>query len=177
MPPSSSSVNRRIPEMLAKPAVPTMLVHGSPSLSTPTLDVKETRLTQLTEREVGRAQEMSTKEVLERHLKCLAAGDLAGFLADYAPDAVVFRPVGFAGAGGVAKGLAEFGPVFSALFKEFARPGTRFEMRQQAVEGDYAYIIWEAETADNIYAPGSDTYVIKDGKIIFQSFAGKIVPK
>jgi ketosteroid isomerase-like protein len=65
---------------------------------------------------------MSTKEVLERHLKCLSAGDFAGFLAGYAPDAVVFRPVGFAGAGGIVKGLAEFGPAFSALFKEFARP-------------------------------------------------------
>jgi len=120
---------------------------------------------------------MSTKEVLERHLKCLSAGDLAGFLADYAPDAVVFRPVGFAGAGGAAKGRAEYSPVFSALFKEFAKPGARFEIRQQEIEGDYAYIIWEAETADNIYEPGSDTYVIKDGKIIFQSFVGKIVPK
>ena len=120
---------------------------------------------------------MSTKEVLERHLKCLSAGDLAGFLAEYAPDAVVFRPVGFAGAGGIAKGFAEFRPAFSALFKEFARSGTRFEIRQQAIEGDYACIIWEAETEENIYELGSDTYVIKEGKIIFQSFAGKIVPK
>lgn len=120
---------------------------------------------------------MSTKDVLERHLKCLAEGDLVGFLADYAPDAVVFRPLGFAGAGGIAKGLAEYRPAFSALFKEFAQPDTRFEVKQQAIEGDYAYIIWEAETADNIYGPGSDTYVIKDGKIVFQSFAGRIVPK
>jgi hypothetical protein len=90
---------------------------------------------------------------------------------------VVFRPVGFAGAGGIAKGLAEFGPAFSALFKEFARPGTRFEIRQQAIEGDYAYIVWEAETEDNIYEPGSDTFVVKEGKIVFQFFAGKIVPK
>lgn len=120
---------------------------------------------------------MSTEEVLERHLKCLSTGDLAGFLADYAPDAVAFRPVGFAGAGGIAKGLAEFGPAFSALFEEFARPGARFEIQQQAIEGDYAYIIWEAETADNVYELGSDTYVIREDKIIFQSFAGKIVPK
>jgi hypothetical protein len=120
---------------------------------------------------------MSTKEVLERHLKYLSAGELKGFLADYAPDAVVFRPVGFAGVGGIAKGYMEFGPAFTALFKEFARPGTRFEVRQRAIEGDYAYIIWEAETADNIYELGSDTYVIKNGKIVFQSFAGKIVPK
>jgi ketosteroid isomerase-like protein len=114
---------------------------------------------------------MSTKEVLVRHLKCLADGDLAGFLADFSPEIVVFRPLGFAGAGGVAKGLT------AALLAEFARPGTRFEIRQQAIEGDYAYIVWDAETGDNIYEPGSDTYIIKDGKIVFQSFAGKIVSK
>lgn len=120
---------------------------------------------------------MSTKEVLERHLKCLAAGDLEGLLADYAPEVVVFRPVGFLGAGGIAKGLAAIRPVFSALLTEFAQPGTRFEIGQQAIEGDYAYIVWEAETADNIYQPGSDTFVFKEGKIVLQSFAGKIVPK
>ena len=120
---------------------------------------------------------MSTKEVLERHLKCLGAGDLEGFLADFAPQVVVFRPVGFAGPGGVAKGLTAIRPVFSAVLAEFARPGTRFEIRQQEIEGDYAYIVWDAETADNIYEPGSDTFVVREGKIVFQSFAGKIVPK
>ena len=68
-------------------------------------------------------------------------------------------------------------PPSPRYLNEFARPGTRFEIRQQAIGGDYAYIIWEAETADNIYELGSDTYVIRDGKIVFQSFAGKIVPK
>jgi ketosteroid isomerase-like protein len=119
---------------------------------------------------------MSTKEVLERHLKCFAAGDLEGVLADFAPEVVVFRPVGFAGTCGIAKGLTAIRPVFFAVLAEFARAGTRFEIRQQAIEGDYAYIVWEAETADNIYEIGSDTFVVKEGKIVFQSFAGKIVP-
>ena len=110
-------------------------------------------------------------------MKFLAAGDIAGFIADYAADAAVFKPLGFAGVGGIAKGLAEFRPVFSALFEEFAQPGARFDVRQREVEGNYAYIIWDAETANNIYDPGSDTYVISDGKIVFQSFAGRIVPK
>jgi hypothetical protein len=54
--------------------------------------------------------------------------------------------VGFLGAGGIAKGLTAVRPIFSALLAEFARAGTRFEIRQQAIEGDYAYIVWEAET-------------------------------
>jgi hypothetical protein len=43
-------------------------------------------------------------------------------------------------------------------------------MKQQFVEGDYAYILWTAETADNVYEVGTDTFVA-------QSFTGKITPK
>jgi hypothetical protein len=131
----------------------------------------------LSKHETGKVQAMSTKEVLERHLKCFGDGDLAGLLADYVPDTVVFRPFGFGGPGGVAKGLTAIGPVFSVVLAEFARPGTRFEIRQQAIEGDYGYIVWEAETAQNVYELGSDTFIVKDGKIVAQSIAAKIVPK
>ena len=47
----------------------------------------------------------------------------------------------------------------------------------QFVEGDYAYILWTAETADNVYELATDTFVVRDGKIVAQSFAGKIAPK
>jgi ketosteroid isomerase-like protein len=124
-----------------------------------------------------KAPAMSTKEVLNRHLKCFGDGDLAGLLADYAPDTVVFRPYGFGGAGGVSKGITAIGPVFSTVLAEFARPGSRFEIRQQAIEGDYAYIVWDAETAHNVYELGSDTFVVKDGKIVAHSIVAKIDPK
>jgi hypothetical protein len=52
-----------------------------------------------------------------------------------------------------------------------------FEMLRQTVEGDYAYIVWTAETADNVYELATDTFVVRDGKIAAQSFAGKITPK
>jgi hypothetical protein len=50
-------------------------------------------------------------------------------------------------------------------------------MRQQCVEGEYAYILWSAETADNSYEAATDTFVVRNGKIIAQSFAAKITPK
>ena len=130
-----------------------------------------------TKREMDKPSATSTKEVLERHLKCFGEGDLAGLLADYAPDTVVFRSFGFGGAGGVEKGLTAIGPVFSNVLAEFASPGTRFKIRQQAIAGDYAYIVWEAETAHNVYELGSDTFVVKDGKIVAHSIAAKIDPK
>ena len=43
--------------------------------------------------------------------------------------------------------------------------------------GRVRYIVWTAETADNVYEFGTDTFVIRDGKILAQSFAGTIRPK
>ena len=39
-------------------------------------------------------------------------------------------------------------PLFQALIAEFGKPGAVFSMKQQSVEGEYAYILWTAETAD-----------------------------
>src|SRR5262245_5321126 len=113
----------------------------------------------------------STKDVLDHHLKCFGGGDLKGILSDYAPGAVLFTP------NGPLKGVDAIKPLFEALLAEFGKPGAAFSMKQQFVEGDYAYILWTAETADNVYEVGTDTFVVRDGKIVGQAFAGKITPK
>jgi hypothetical protein len=37
--------------------------------------------------------------------------------------------------------------------------------------------LWTAETPDNRYDLVTDTFVVRDGKIVVQSFAAKILPK
>ena len=113
----------------------------------------------------------STKDVVDRHIKCFFEFDLDGILSDYAPDAVLFTPHG------TLKGVDAIKPLFQSMFAEFRKPGATFDMKQLSVEGDHAYALWTAETADNVYELGTDTMTIRDGKIIAQSFAGKIVPK
>ena len=68
-------------------------------------------------------------------------------------------------------------PFFQAMFAEFAKPGTSFDMQQRTVEGDIAYLVWTAETADNTYESGTDTFVVRDGKIVVQTYAAKVTPK
>ncbi len=94
-----------------------------------------------------------------------------GILSDYADDAVLFTP------DGPLIGVEAIKTLFVAMFAEFGKPGATFEMLRQTIEGDYAYIFWTAETADNVYEVASDTFVVRDGKIVAQSFAGKITPK
>lgn len=113
----------------------------------------------------------STSEVLDRHLKSFAELDVDGLVADYSPDAVFFV------AEGPLKGPGAIRPLFEALISEFRRPGSSFTMQQRSIEGDHAYIIWTAETADNSYEFATDTFVVKNGKIVAQSFAAKVKPK
>jgi ketosteroid isomerase-like protein len=113
----------------------------------------------------------STKDVLGHHIKCFGEGDLEGILSDYAPDAVLFTP------DGPLRGADEIRPLFETMFVESGKPGAAHSLKHQSVEGDYAYVLWTAETADNVYELGTDTLVVRDGKIVAQSFAGKITPK
>ena len=113
----------------------------------------------------------STKDVVDHHLKCFGEGDLQGILSDYAPGAVLFTPEG------PLRGVEAIRPLFHAMIAEFGKPGSVFSIKHQSVEGDYAYILWTAETADNVYEMATDTFVVRDGKIVVQSFAGKITPK
>ena len=113
----------------------------------------------------------STKDVLERHLKYFGEGDLNGILSDYAPGAVMFT------ADGPLRGIDEIRPLFQALIAEFQKPGAAFRMRLQSIEGDCGYILWNAETADNVFELGTDTFVVQQGKIVAQSFTSKVIPR
>jgi ketosteroid isomerase-like protein len=113
----------------------------------------------------------STKDVLDTHLKAFGRGDLNGVLSDYAPGAVFFTK------NGAVKGVDAIRPLFETLIAEFGKPGATFNMKKQLVEGDYAYILWTAETADNVYEMATDTFVVREGKIVAQSFTAKAMTK
>lgn len=113
----------------------------------------------------------TTKEVLDNHLMCFGEGDLNGILSDYTPMAILFTP------DGPLVGIDAIRPLFEGLLAEFAKPGSSFELKHKSIRGEYAYILWTAETANNRYDLATDTFVVQDGKIVAQSFAAKILPK
>ena len=114
---------------------------------------------------------MTTKDVFDHHVKSFGEGDLDAIIADYAPNAILFTP------GGPLKGTDAIRPFFAALLAEFGQPGTAFSMNVLSIEGEFAYCIWTAETADNFHELGTDTLVVRDGQIVAQSYAGKVTRK
>jgi ketosteroid isomerase-like protein len=113
----------------------------------------------------------TTQDVLTHHLNCFGKGDLADIMADYTDDSRLFTP------DGLLRGSEEIRRFFVRLFEEFTKPGVSFEMLRREVDGDTAYIVWKAETADHRFELGTDTFIVQNGKILTQTFAGKISPK
>jgi ketosteroid isomerase-like protein len=113
----------------------------------------------------------ATQEVLAHHLEFFWKLDLGGTMTDYADEATFFSQ------GGVLHGSDAIRQFFGTLFEEFEKPGMSFDLLQQEVDGDTAYIVWTSESADNVFEIGTDTFIVQNGKIVTQTFAGKISPK
>ena len=71
--------------------------------------------------------------------------------------------------------MASYSPLWKHCGEAWARGLST--MKHRSVDGDYAYILWSAETADNVYDLGSDTFVVRNGQIVAHSFALKIRAK
>jgi hypothetical protein len=56
-------------------------------------------------------------------------------------------------------------------------PGSPIEMSEQIVEDDIAYIVWSAESKKLKIPFGTDTFVMRDGKIVAQTFAAQVEKK
>lgn len=111
----------------------------------------------------------TTEDVLTHHLNSF--GDIAGTMADYTAESRFFTP------DGLLRGPEAIRRFFVRLFEEFAKPGMSFEMLRRQVDGDTAYIVWKAETADHRFELSTDTFIVQNGKILTQTFAAKISPK
>jgi ketosteroid isomerase-like protein len=112
-----------------------------------------------------------TNEVLDRHMATFGKQDMAGVMADYAPDAVMLTP------NGAVRGTEALRKGFEQFFAEWGKPGVKFTLKQRIVDGKNACIYWDAETVDNIYEGAMDAFVVENGKISAHFFAGKITPK
>jgi ketosteroid isomerase-like protein len=114
----------------------------------------------------------STEEVLDHHLQSFGSGNLEGILEDFTPESVILSADD-----GVLRTRDQMAGFFQAMFDEFAKPGASFSLDKRIIDGDTAFIAWSAETADNVYDLGTDTLVVRDGKIVTQTFVVKKTPK
>ena len=104
-----------------------------------------------------------TMKVLDDHLADFGKGDLDAIVANYTSDAVIMVP------GAVFKGHDKIRGMFTGLIKEFGAKDVKFKMVTKEAHGPMAIIIWEAETGKAKYDMGTDTFIMRDGKIALQT--------
>ena len=82
------------------------------------------------------------------------------------------------GPDGAVKGRQAIRAFFESGLDSLFKPGTyEFTMDTLQVADDVAYIVWHANCASADIVFGTDTFLIRDGKVAVQTFAAKIEAK
>jgi predicted SnoaL-like aldol condensation-catalyzing enzyme len=70
------------------------------------------------------------------------------------------------------KGPREIKTFFAGLMNHFPKDHSDFTLDKLVAKGELVFIVWHATTPSLEVSLGTDTFVIKDGKILQQTFAG-----
>jgi hypothetical protein len=117
---------------------------------------------------VGSAAAADTK-ILDHHVANMKAGNLEGVLSDYAPDAVVVVPPGLANASGVFAG-ADTRKLFSVLTDKDHVPGNKtMQSRYESAGPNTTLMYWVQFKGTPKEFSGHDVFVVRGGKVVFQS--------
>jgi len=109
---------------------------------------------------------MSAEATLGRHLQAIGTRNVDTILEDYADNAVLFTPQA------TVRGREQLRQFFMQALEIFTPDVMRqFQIVRQDVDGEVAYIVYTAGSAIPL---GTDTFVVRDGKIVVQTFAAQM---
>ena len=114
--------------------------------------------------------EESTSQVLDHHWKAFNANDLDATMADYTEESILITPEK------TFKGLKEIRDNFVYAFTIFPKGSSTLKLRKSIVQQEVGYITWEATTPKMKKSFNTDTFIIHDGKIVRQTYAGLVAP-
>lgn len=116
--------------------------------------------------EQGKENSMSenqVEEIMLHHIDAVGSGNMEEILKDYTEESLIISPEK------TYQGLKNLPPFFTSWI-EGVPPGAGelFEITHQHIVGEVAYIVWKMGD----FVPfATDTYVIRDGKIMLHLFA------
>jgi len=108
----------------------------------------------------------SSEVIVTRHMTAIDSGDVEGATADYADGAVFITPMG------ETKGKAAIHKALAAMLpKDVGAAGTRavVVIKQKFFTKEIGYIVWVQNAGKPEEMQGSDTFVVRNGKIVAQT--------
>ena len=103
------------------------------------------------------------ERVVEHHMQAGNNRNLEAMLSDYAADAILVSP------DGVVKGKQAIRSAFAKMMTQ--EPYPVITPDKKIYEGNVGYIVWTANAGQANELHGSDTFILRDGKIVVQTVA------
>ena len=107
----------------------------------------------------------SADEIFDHHLEVFGAGDIDGIVSDYSEASVMMY------GDRTWLGLEGARAFFHLWLDDLIPAGSEFNLIDRVSSDDMLYITWTAESAGYVFDYGTDTFVMKDGKIWRQTVA------
>ncbi|HMM16098.1 MAG TPA: hypothetical protein PKC47_00980 [Petrimonas sp.] len=104
-------------------------------------------------------------------LKVRTDGSNRAGILNYCEDSIIVTQ------DGVIQGMPALRQFFKSSMENCFPAGTKWESVYTQIYGEMAYTVWKAESELCVAPFGTDTFIIRNGKIIQQSFAGIIEKK
>lgn len=112
-----------------------------------------------------------TQLVIQHHLSAFSSNDVEEIMKDYTEASSLCTPDGKIG------GLAGISIFFSGVISPFPAGKTTLDVTQMIFENDKAYLAWNSDSPVASIPLGTDSFEIKDGKIVWQTMAAQIILK
>ena len=109
-----------------------------------------------------------SKEIVMHHLSSFQDNNLEAVVSDYTTESILITQ------DATYTGLEEIKNFFAGLMPHFPKQKSSFQLDKLIVNNDLVYIVWHAKTPSLQVPLGSDTFIIKDGKIYQQTFVGQL---
>lgn len=107
-----------------------------------------------------------TQEVLDHHWETFVNNDLEGVMEDYTDESILITP------DTTYRGLDAIRENFKKAFESFPIESSTLTLNKSVVVKDVGYILWQASTENFELRFATDTFIIRDGKIIRQTYGG-----
>lgn len=111
-----------------------------------------------------------SKKIVLNHLDSFYNHDIDSVMRDYTNESIIIT------LNNTYKGLQEIRGFITEFVDFFPKGKTILVLDKIAIENEVAYIVWHANTPELQMSLGSGTFIIKQGKIVKQTFVGQLNP-
>ena len=136
--------------------------------STETFGQTARPISQKTDALIKKTDSASSMIFLMHHLNSFLNNDLDAVISDYTSESVLITPTA------TYTGKKEIREFFAELVKYFPKQKSNFGLDRTVIKNDMIYILWHAKTPVVKVDFGSDTFIIKNGKIHQQTYAAQL---